>query len=173
MNTEIEAAQPATQLGPRPQEFCLQLSSTRRGARLARRLAVQQLDDWGMPYGSDASETAALLVAELASNVVRHCGNVGRDFRLRLAWEAGAGAGTLRVEVSDACADRPLPQQTRPEADGTEQPADSGYGLLLLDALADRWGVRQRDAIVKTVWAEFSVSRRRRRGCGECSAVGC
>ncbi|WP_432069831.1 ATP-binding protein [Streptomyces sp. AA1529] len=158
MNTEIEAAQPATtQHGPGLPEFSLQLSSTRRGARLARRLAVQQLDDWGIPYGSDASETAALLVAELASNVVRHCGNIGRDFRLRLTWEAGAGADTFRVEVSDACADRPLPQQSRPEQDGTDPPAESGYGLLLLDALADRWGVRQRDAIVKTVWAEFSL----------------
>ncbi len=162
MNTEIEAAQPATQHGPHLQEFSLQLSSTRRSARLARRLAVQQLDDWGMSYSSDASETAALLVAELASNVVRHCGNVGRDFRLRLVWAAGDGADAVRVEVSDACADRPLPQQTRPEQDGTDPPVESGYGLLILDALADRWGVRQRDAIVKTVWAEFSVSQRRR-----------
>ncbi|MGP3973535.1 ATP-binding protein [Streptomyces sp. 8N114] len=155
MNTEIRRQQLSPQLDPQLLEFLLQLSTTRRGARLARRLAVQQLDDWGIPYGSDASETAALLVAELASNAARHCGNVGRDFRLRLTWEDRTG-GTLRIEVSDACADRPV-RPTYPKANDGSQPAESGYGLVLLDALADHWGIHRRDAIVKTVWAELSV----------------
>ncbi|CAL9405286.1 hypothetical protein [Streptomyces sp. enrichment culture] len=41
-------------------------SSTPRGPRLARHLAPRRLDAWGVPYGSPVSDTAALVVAELA-----------------------------------------------------------------------------------------------------------
>ncbi|WP_420715786.1 ATP-binding protein [Streptomyces sp. NRRL WC-3719] len=33
--------------------------------------------------------------------------------------------------------------------------AESGYGLLLVGELADRWGVRQGPVPCKTVWAEL------------------
>ncbi|MGW5940246.1 hypothetical protein ACWIG3_14990 [Streptomyces celluloflavus] len=39
-------------------------SSTPRGARLARQLALHHLDTWGVPHSSPASDIAALLVAE-------------------------------------------------------------------------------------------------------------
>ena len=80
MNQEITQSRPgATQIATGDQEFTIQLSSTRRGARLARHLAVQQLIDWNQPY-----DRAERIVAELANNAVQHGHIPGRDFRLTL-----------------------------------------------------------------------------------------
>ncbi|MGW2179139.1 ATP-binding protein [Streptomyces sp. NPDC001732] len=127
-------------------EFVQRFSATRRGARLARRLAVQQLDAWGMPYGSGLSDAVAVVVSELATNAVVHGLVPGRDFELRLL----VLAGTLRVEVSDARGER-VPE-VRPFCLG----AESGYGLYLVGALATSWGVRDR-GVGKTVWAELAT----------------
>jgi len=138
--------------------FTVRLSATRRGARLARHLAVQQLDAWGWPYGTDASDATAHLVAELAANAVQHGHVRGRDFRLRLTVTAGhtlRGDRTLRIEVTDARVDRLPP--TPGDHELALHDAESGRGLLLVEALADRWGCDTPDAIAKTVWAEVSL----------------
>jgi anti-sigma regulatory factor (Ser/Thr protein kinase) len=62
----------AAQLAAPAFAFTVHLSSTRRGARLARRLAVQQLADWGIPYAGRTSSTVAAVTAELAANAVSH-----------------------------------------------------------------------------------------------------
>ncbi|MFC5912531.1 ATP-binding protein [Streptomyces pulveraceus] len=126
-------------------EFVQRFSATRRGARLARRLAVYQLDTWGVPYGSGLSDDVAVIVSELAANAVLHGVVPGRDFELRLS----ALAGTLRIEVSDARGERG--PEVRPFHPGT----DSGFGLHLVGALATTWGVKDR-IVGKTVWAELS-----------------
>jgi anti-sigma regulatory factor (Ser/Thr protein kinase) len=132
--------------------FAQCFSATRRGARLARRLATHQLDRWHLPYGSPASGTVTLVVAELASNAVLHGHVPGRDFELRLTYDRTAGL--VRVEVSDTHPGRPEPPEPvgRPSAD-----SDSGRGLLLVEAVADRWGVTGRTGPGKTVWAECAV----------------
>lgn len=79
--------------------FTQRFSATRRGARLARRLATQQLDAWGIPYGSGPSDATALVVAELAANAVLHGRVPGRDFALRLAYNSAKDL--VRVEVTD------------------------------------------------------------------------
>ncbi|MGW7197075.1 ATP-binding protein [Streptomyces chryseus] len=127
--------------------FLQRFSSTRRGARLARRLALHQLDAWGIAYGSEASEAAALVVAELAANAVTHGHVPGRDFELRLLFRAGAD--TFRIEVGDTRGDR-RPERRGPAADGGVE--EGGLGLLLVDTLASEWGVRDRQ-VGKTVWA--------------------
>ncbi|MDK0520124.1 ATP-binding protein [Streptomyces sp. ML-6] len=127
-------------------EFVQRFSATRRGARLARRLAVHQLDAWGVPYGSGLSDALAVVVSELAANAVVHGLVPGRDFELRLV----VLAGTLRVEVSDARGERePEPRPFRPGA-------ESGFGLHLVGALATSWGVKDR-VVGKTVWAELAM----------------
>ncbi|WP_445523900.1 ATP-binding protein [Streptomyces cyslabdanicus] len=131
--------------------FALRLSATRRGARLARRLAVHQLDLWGVPYGSVVSETVALVVAELSANAVLHGRVPGRDFALRLRCDRAAGV--VRVEVSDTHPSRPEPPAPAPDPADT----DGGRGLLLVEALADRWGVTERIGPGKTVWAECAL----------------
>ncbi|MFC8257497.1 ATP-binding protein [Streptomyces sp. NPDC057291] len=136
---------------PRPTvpEFILRLSSTRRGARLARTLAVQQLTEWcGIPHDSDSARTVALVTAELASNAITHGHLPGRDFRLTLVLLPHG----VRVEVTDTRPDRLLPNPS-----GTPTGATSGRGLLLIDAYANRWGCTVRDAFTKTVWAEVTL----------------
>jgi hypothetical protein len=46
--------------------FAMRFSSTPRGARLARRLAGQRFDAWGIPYDYDPHRALTLIVAELA-----------------------------------------------------------------------------------------------------------
>ncbi|MFD8688703.1 ATP-binding protein [Streptomyces sp. NPDC059651] len=126
-------------------EFVQRFTATRRGARLARRLAVHQLDEWGVPYGSELSDDVAVIVAELAANAVVHGHAPGRDFELRLK---ALGADGLRIEVSDARGER------RPELCARGAGAEAGHGLHLVEALAVKWGVAER-VVGKTVWAEI------------------
>ncbi|MEN8653073.1 ATP-binding protein [Streptomyces sp. 21So2-11] len=141
-DTRPSDAQPPTTVRVFKQSF----SATHQAARLARLLAVHQLHTWGIPYGSEPSDNTALIVAELAANAVTHGRVPGRDFELRLALD---GEGVLRIEVSDARAERrPVPPHLAPPT-GTEA---SGRGLLLVEALADGWGVADRE-VGKTVWA--------------------
>ncbi|WP_223774887.1 ATP-binding protein [Streptomyces sp. 135] len=140
MNQETAGVQ-----SPAPtHQFTVLLSATRRGARLARLLAREQLRSWERPY-----ETAEHIVAELANNAVLHGHVPGRSFRLALML---TGTDTLRIEVTDARTDRHPPstaQRPLPEA-------ESGRGLLLVEALSDRWGTTDGPAPCKTVWAELT-----------------
>ncbi|MGW3656647.1 ATP-binding protein [Streptomyces sp. NPDC005151] len=133
------------------QLISMQFTSSPRGARLARRTAVRHLDQWGFPPMSDASCTVALMVAELATNAVRHGRVPGRDFLLSLVYEVRARL--FRIEVSDACPDRPPADPVAP-ADEEE----SGRGLFLVDILASRWGSVPRTPVGKTVWVEYHAS---------------
>ncbi|MFE5939572.1 ATP-binding protein [Streptomyces sp. NPDC056470] len=128
-------------------EFVLRLSATRRGARLARLFAVQQLRDWGVPDPS----AAELVVAELATNAATHGRVSGRDFEVRMEREDDH----VRIEVADARGER----APRPVA----MPDEGGYGLLLVSALASAWGVKDR-CVGKTVWATVPIGAVRGRG---------
>ncbi|MFC8832466.1 ATP-binding protein [Streptomyces griseoincarnatus] len=133
---------PENHLARPVRNLSLQLSSTPRGARLARLLATEQLRTWGLP-----SHPAELIVGELAANAVTHGRVPGRDFRL-LLYVVG---DTLRIEVTDTRGNRlPCPQHSTDDA-------ESGRGLLLVEALADRWGVVPGPPPLKTVWAEVGT----------------
>ncbi|MBQ0973003.1 ATP-binding protein [Streptomyces griseoincarnatus] len=123
--------------------FSVLLSATPRSARLARLLTDAHLRDWGYD-----PEAARHVVAELAANAVTHGRVPGRDFRLAF-YVVGH---TLRIEVTDTRGDR-LPQHQPPSPD-----AESGRGLLLVEALADRWGVSEDRLPRKTVWAELRLT---------------
>ncbi|MBT2469409.1 ATP-binding protein [Streptomyces sp. ISL-66] len=122
---------------PQLVDFHVQLSATPRGARLGRMLAVEQLRSWGLPF-----EVPALIIAELSANAVTHGKVPGRDFRLTLT----VIPDTLCIEVMDTRGDR-IPRIH-----------DAGRGLVLVEALADRWGVREGPAPCKVVWAEVSLA---------------
>ncbi|MEU9009722.1 ATP-binding protein [Streptomyces sp. NPDC048479] len=134
--------QEITQADTTVRQFSVQLSATRRGARLARLLATEQLRSWGLPF-----ESTAHVVAELAANAALHGRVPGRDFRLALT----ATERTLRIEVTDTRGDR-LPVTRQPGDD------ESGRGLILVDAFADRWGVTPGPEPRKTVWAEIDLA---------------
>ncbi|WP_371580135.1 ATP-binding protein [Streptomyces sp. NBC_01314] len=144
-------APPAPRYPATVHAFTQRFSSTPLGARLARRLTLTQLHAWGIPYGSDASDRAAAVVAELAANAVTHGRVPGRDFELRLSLPTGS----LRIEITDTRAERLPPgpgavRQTRPLD-------EDGRGLLLVDALADRWEVQDRKPPGKTVLVEIDL----------------
>ena len=93
------------------------------------------------------TEAAEHLIAELVANAATHGRLPSRDFRIVLRTRSE----TLRIEVTDTRGDR-LPRPARPAPDAT-----SGRGLLLVAALADRWGVIPGPHPRKTVWAEVGV----------------
>jgi anti-sigma regulatory factor (Ser/Thr protein kinase) len=132
----------ATRFGLPVQNFSVLLSSTSRGARLARLLATEQLRAWELPL-----DPARLIVAELATNAATHGRVPDRDFRLTLHLVTG----TLRIEVTD----------TRGDALAEAQPltleAESGRGLTLVEAFSDRWGVTLGPQPRKTAWAELDI----------------
>ncbi|MFI5620454.1 ATP-binding protein [Streptomyces sp. NPDC051567] len=76
----------------------------------------------------DATEAAELLVTELVTNALVHTGQ-GAEVSVSLA------ATRLRVEVRDYATRRPRPYVPTVD-DGTH-----GRGLVLVEALADTWGV--------------------------------
>ncbi|MCX4981967.1 ATP-binding protein [Streptomyces sp. NBC_00572] len=134
-----------TQVHSPTHHFSVLLSPTPRGARLARLLAVEWMRDHEVPYG--AAEAVTQVVAELAANAATHGRVAGRSFRLALLRHEGA----LRIEVTDTRRED-LPRVQPVCTDG-----DSGRGLLLVEALADRWGVGLGPVPRKTVWAELDL----------------
>lgn len=92
---------------------------------------------------TDAAEVAELLITELVTNALVHTDR-GAEVHASLA------ATRLRVEVRDYAARRPRPYVPTAD-DGTH-----GRGLVLVQALADNWGV---DALAlgsgKVVWFEL------------------
>ncbi|MEU1259190.1 ATP-binding protein [Streptomyces chartreusis] len=146
--------------------FTQQFSSTRRGARLARLLAVNQFEAWGWQHRTETSQTAALLVAELASNAVFHGRVQGRDFRLHLTMDDAPdrmrASAVLRIEVTDPRGEYvPQPHEPAPPASVNAPEAvteaEGGRGLLLVQALATRWGVRPYPS-GKMVWCELEIA---------------
>ncbi|OKJ26727.1 ATP-binding protein [Streptomyces sp. CB01580] len=113
----------------------------------SRRRAARLIAEWGHP---ELSSDAALLVSELATNALLHGAVPERLFRVRLALMPGV----LRIEVSDACGERPCGPGARVGA-GDE----SGRGLLIVDRVADRWGAESR-TVGKTVFAELALTAR-------------
>ncbi|MEU0355668.1 ATP-binding protein [Streptomyces cyaneofuscatus] len=145
MNHEIPRSQhPSTE-----QAFTVLLSPTRRGARLARLLTVAHLSAWGLP-----SESAAHIVAELAANASVHGRVQGRDFQLALT----VSGQTLRIEVTDTRGDSIPPGPGAVKAPEDDH-AEHGRGLLIVEALADHWGVAPGPVPRKTVWAEIDLVR--------------
>jgi anti-sigma regulatory factor (Ser/Thr protein kinase) len=87
-----------------------------------------------------------LLVSELVTNAIRHA-DLAPDEGIRLIVEESAAG--LRVEVHDPGRGFDWTGRDR----GAEEPG--GWGLYLVETLADRWGVDRND--VTTVWFEVDA----------------
>ncbi len=119
----------------------VRLPPTDRAPGVARR-CVDRLEDRLDPEGL---ETMRLLVSELVTNSVRHARlDSGGWIELRIEETPGA----LRVAVTD-------PGRGFDERPGPPQPGDpSGWGLHLVEQLADRWGISREGET--RVWFEIS-----------------
>jgi anti-sigma regulatory factor (Ser/Thr protein kinase) len=117
------------------------LPAADHSVRLARQATRVVLTAWRLDY---VEENALLIVSELATNAVRHAR--GTDL---IAVDLFAAHTWLRIEVQDT--DRSWPQPRIP--DGFDE---SGFGFVLVDALAGKWGVRETEG-GKAVWAELDT----------------
>lgn len=110
-------------------------------ARHLRRILRLYLKGWGL---ADVADAAELAFTELIANVVRHVpGRRCQTFIFRLPDGEG-----VRVEVADDCPKVPVAI----EGDVLDE---GGRGLVLVAAVADKWGVEtRRDGCGKTVWFE-------------------
>ncbi|TXS50724.1 ATP-binding protein [Streptomyces sp. uw30] len=106
----------------------------------ARRALRELLRHWGRPGRSDIAE---LLTSELVTNAIVH---TDREAVLT----ASVGPDGLRVEVRDFVARLPRPRV--PNADE----CTNGRGLILVQSLADAWGVRAH-GVGKAVWFELDA----------------
>ena len=92
----------------------------------------------------DVVEVAKLLVTEVVANSVVHS-----DAMEPIRVSVERCPETLRVQVSDSGPS--FEPEVRPPRAGSE----SGWGLYLVDTLADRWGVRSEGDV--TVWFELDL----------------
>jgi anti-sigma regulatory factor (Ser/Thr protein kinase) len=100
-----------------------------------RRLPAEQADD------------VRLVVNELVTNSVKHASvEIGAPIRVHIAIDNDA----LRGEVSD----QGVGFRIRPTAG--EGAGESGYGLRLVQEIADRWGLNVRDGTC--VWFEIDLA---------------
>ena len=92
-----------------------------------------------------ALEDARLMVSELVTNSLRHAGRSNRMIELR----ADLDGSTLKIEVRDKGKGfQPTPRRVG-------DAADSGWGLFLVDQLADRWGATTDGTT--SVWFELRL----------------
>ncbi|MBT2493067.1 ATP-binding protein [Streptomyces sp. ISL-96] len=110
----------------------------RQSVAAARDFARTAVAEWRLGVCLD---DVLLCVSELATNALVHGVPPGRGYRLRL-WLSG---DVLRIEVHDSGGG--LPRVREPDG-------ECGRGLLLVAALADKWGVGEREP-GKVVWCEF------------------
>ncbi|MEU6813041.1 ATP-binding protein [Streptomyces sp. NPDC046831] len=106
----------------------------------ARRALRELLRHWGKP---GSSEVAELLTSELVTNALVHTDD-------EAVLTATVSPGGLRVEVRDFESHGP-----RPCAPDTGE-STNGRGLLLVQVLADSWGVSAH-GVGKSVWFELGA----------------
>ena len=120
-------------------EHQLRLAADPTSPAIARRLAREQIAD----CDDETTWTVELLVSEVVGNAVVHGAS-----HVDVFWQRDDG--TLRVEVVDYGGGVPVM---------LEPPvwADRGRGLLLVNSLAEQWGVTLEDTR-KAVWFEVPLT---------------
>ncbi|WP_327431909.1 ATP-binding protein [Streptomyces sp. NBC_01236] len=133
-----------------PWQYELRFPRDPRSPRIVRITLRAVLSAHGLDELTDRAE---LLACELATNSVRYTNSPAA---VRLHWRYPV----LRVIVHDMSPDLPQPGPVPPDD------AVGGRGLLILDAVADRWGgcsvtasPYERPGLGKTIWFELSLDR--------------
>jgi anti-sigma regulatory factor (Ser/Thr protein kinase) len=127
--------------------FACRLPAAPQAVPLAR--AVVDGLDW-LSATPERAFALRLLATEIVSNAVKHGEHGDPDQWIGLV--VRMEDESVRIQVSDSGPGF-RPHVVRPDDDDP-----SGRGLLLLDALSDRWGVRRHDHRTE-VWFELSSGR--------------
>jgi anti-anti-sigma factor len=142
--------------GTAPAEPALELSAPGAPAPMAREVELEAglmapalgraaVEAAALALPDEARDVLLLLVSEVVTNAVRH-GSSDPDDRIRLSLIGGAG--TIRVEIED-------PGPGIPEWMPDDDPLrESGWGLVMVDRLATRWGIQHDPS---RVWFELDV----------------
>jgi anti-sigma regulatory factor (Ser/Thr protein kinase) len=115
---------------PLPAEYLVELR------RWARQWTVQHAPVYADP------DSVVLVMTEMVTNAICHAAGP-------LEVELARDSRVMVVGVSDRSQALPRPLMAETEAEG-------GRGLILLERLASRWGVRTHPQGGKTVWCEFT-----------------
>ncbi len=140
-NGAIYGAHPCPSGADSSRQLYMTLPAVSHSVRLSRYATRAVLTAWQLAH---LDEAASLLVSELVTNAVRHARGIDV-----VTVNLHAGRTWLRIEVQDT--DRHWPQ---PRIPGRHD--ESGFGFILVDALASNWGVRETEA-GKAVWAELDT----------------
>jgi anti-sigma regulatory factor (Ser/Thr protein kinase) len=98
-----------------------------------------------MYHDDDLAEALRLVVSEVVTNSLLH-GKAGQDGCVELVVKPGRERLRLEI-VDDGSGFMPHPRTAAPDEPG-------GWGLYLVDSLADRWGVDSSQGT--RVWLEMS-----------------
>jgi anti-sigma regulatory factor (Ser/Thr protein kinase) len=123
----------------------VRLAATARAPAEAREVIDRMEHD----LDRDELEALRLLVSELITNSVRHAGLDPGDC---IDLDVDVGSDAVRVSVTDSGSGFPAP----PREPSPAEP--SGWGLLLVQRVADRWGVSSDGRT--SVWFELRRSSR-------------
>ncbi|MFI9210193.1 ATP-binding protein [Streptomyces sp. NPDC053253] len=114
--------------------------------KAARDFTTRTLRAWGL----DDTGDIRLVVSELATNALAHGSDAEHGFLVRLE----PGADGIRLEVHDSRD----PHQPLPEPAAPDPAAETGRGLVIVDALSTLWGVDPRQPRGKIVWSHFPIA---------------
>ena len=122
----------------------LTLGREPNAAAHARDFVTDRAAEWQLD-GQHDLDTVVLLASELVTNAILHTQS---PITLRLLAEADL----VRVEVDDGSSVLPVPGVLNTTA-------MSGRGLMLVQKMSRRWGVRQAPEQGKTVWFELATDQ--------------
>jgi anti-sigma regulatory factor (Ser/Thr protein kinase) len=128
-----------------PGDLQVDLPPDLTAAREARAATRRALPRWSL---SALLDPVLLVVSELVGNAVRH-GRPPVDMRLR---KHGRG---VRVDVHDEAPNAPTATPAAPDA-------ESGRGMVLVDAVAAETGVEHIEGDGKVVWAQVEPAAKER-----------
>ena len=126
-------------------KLSLEVPAVAKAVVLAREVVASALVE--APGLKDRTEDVRLLTSELVTNVVRHAG-LARDETIGLG--VNVSERRVRIEVADAGPGFRPPDISELPPDRTD-----GWGLVLVDGVADRWGVIMNEP--NQVWFELSL----------------
>ncbi len=126
----------------------IRLPAAARGVRQARAV----VDALGLDLPAELRDDLRLLLSEVVTNAVRHgCDLSGsrQDDAIRV--RVGVAQDTLRVEVHDNG------PGFEPEPRGPQAELGSGWGVHLVQTLADDWGTERDTGGTWIVWFELGL----------------